>query len=323
MTGLLVATAAGRAQAQQPGKVYRIAVAYPTPVAEQIKSPLTPVLLGELRRMGFVEGRNLVVERHSAEGRTEDFAELAREVVRSNPDIILTDGTRFMLAFKAATATIPIVGTSLDPVANGIVPSLARPGGNITGVSFDTGIEMEGKRLGLLREAIPGLSKVASLATRAVWKQPAVAALQQVAQRVAVSLFGPPLDAPFQEAEYRRVIAAMEQTGAEALIVNAQSENWTNLQLIVDLAAAGRLPALFPYRNAAELGGLMAYAPDQVERLRHLASQIAAILRGSSPGDLPYFQLTKFELVINLKAAKALGIEMPASLLGSADTVIE
>jgi putative ABC transport system substrate-binding protein len=115
----------------------------------------------------------------------------------------------------------------------------------------------------------------------------------------------------------------MEQTGAEALIVNAQTENITDLQLIVDLAAAGRLPAIFPYRNAAELGGLMAYVPDEVERLRHLAGQIAQILSGTRPGDIPYYQQTKFELVINLKTAKALGIEMPASLLASADTVIE
>ena len=115
----------------------------------------------------------------------------------------------------------------------------------------------------------------------------------------------------------------MEQTGAEALIVNTQDENSTNLQLIVDLAATGRLPAIFPYRHAAELGGLMAYAHNDVERLCHLAGQIAQILRGTSPGDIPYYQLTKFELVINLKTAKALGIEMPASLLASADTVIE
>jgi putative ABC transport system substrate-binding protein len=208
--GLLVTAAAGRARAQQPGKVYRIAIAFSIPVVEQRKgaaSPLGQMFWGELRRMGFVEGRNLVIERYSPEGRTEDFAELARDVVRSNPDIIYTDGVRFMLAFKAATTTIPIVGSSLDPVANGIVPSLARPGGNITGVSINTGIEMEGKILDLLREAVPGLSKVGLLASRGAWKQPEVAALLQIAKRIAVSVIGPPLDAPFQEAEYRRVIA--------------------------------------------------------------------------------------------------------------------
>jgi putative ABC transport system substrate-binding protein len=322
ITGLLVATAAGRARARQPGKVYRIAVAYPVPVAQQ-KALRTQVWLGELRRMGFVEGQNLVVERYSPEGQTEEVAEFARKVVRSNPDVIYTDGSRFMLAFKAATTTIPIVGISLDSVAGGIVPSLARPGGNITGVSVNAGIEMEGKRLELLREAIPGLSKVGFLATRLVWDQPEVAALRQFAQRVAISLIGPPLDAPFLEAEFRRVFAAMKETGAEALIVNAQGENWTNLQLIVDLTATGRLPTIFSWRDAAALGGLMAYAPDEDERSRHLAGQIAQILSGTSPGDIPYYQLTKFELVINLKTAKALGIEMPASLLASADTVIE
>jgi putative ABC transport system substrate-binding protein len=329
IAGLLVATAAGRAQAQRTAKVYRIARIYPAmPVAEAIKAKntkgsLTWILFEELGRLGFVEGQNLVVERYSAEGRTDQYSELARDVVRSNPDLIFTDQGSLVLALKAATTTIPIVGATGDPVAGGIVPSLARPGGNITGVSGNAGPEISGKYVELLREAIPGVSTVGFLASRKGWEQPEGAAMRETAQRVQISLIGPPLDYPLEAAEYRRVIAAMAQAGAEALIVGSQPQNYEKLRLIVELAEKGRLPAIFPYRESGELGGLMAYAPDIVEIVRHIANQIAQILRGASPGDLPYYQPTKFELVINLKTAKALGITFPPSILARADKVIE
>jgi putative ABC transport system substrate-binding protein len=326
----LVATAAGRAQAQRTARVYRIAVVYPSiPVAEAIKArnsrgSIVWEFYEELGRLGFAEGQNLVVERYSAEGRTDRYSELARDVVRSNPDLITADSTTLVLALKAATTTIPIVGNAtFDPVANGIVHSLARPGGNITGVSVDVGPEMSGKYVEQLREAIPGMSSVGFLASRTVWEQPEGAAMREAARRVQISLIGPPLDYPLEAAEYRRVIAAMAQAGAQALIVATQSQNFSNLRLIVELAEKGRLPAIFPWCDSGELGGLMAYAFDPVERMRHAVNQIAQTLRGTSPGDIPCYQLTKFELVINLKTAKALGIEMPVSLLARADKVIE
>jgi putative ABC transport system substrate-binding protein len=329
IAGLLVAAAAGRAQAQRTAKVYRIARIFPAmPVAEAIKLKNTKgslpwFFLEELRRLGFVEGQNLVFERYSAEGRTDQFSELARDVVRSNPDLIITDQTSLVLALKAATTTIPIVGVTSDPVAGGIVPSLARPGGNITGVSVDAGPEISGKYVQLLREAVPGLSSVGFLASRKGWELPEGAAMREAAQWVQISLIGPPLDYPLDAAEYRRVIAAMAQAGAQALIVFGQPQNYENLRLIIELVEKGRLPAIFPYQGSCELGGLMAYASDGVEITRHLANQTAQILRGTSPGDLPYYQPTKFELVINLKTAKALGIEISASLVARADKVIE
>jgi putative tryptophan/tyrosine transport system substrate-binding protein len=327
--GLLAAATMRRAQAQQREKVYRIAYVSPsTPVAEMstgknAKSPFGRAFYDELRRLGYVEGENLVVERYSAEGRTENFAELARDVVRSNPDLIFAETTRLVLAFKAATATIPIVGSTSDPVANGIVPSFARPGGNITGVSSDAGLEILGKRLELLREALPGVSRVGFLASRKLWELAEGAAMRKAAERVQISLVGPPLDEPLQEAEYRRVIAAMTHARAEALLVVQQPENFTNLRLIIELAEKGRLPAVFPFRESVELGGLMAYALDLVELFRHAANDVGQVLRGTNPGEIPYYQMTKFELIINLKTAKTLGIEMPLSLLAEADAVVE
>lgn len=330
IAGLLVATAALRAEAQRAAKVYRIAIIYPaTPVAEAIKAKSSQGSVAwffyeELGRLGFVEGQNLVVERYSAEGRTDQYSELARDVVRSNPDLIYTTQNSLVFALKAATTTIPIVGYTSDPVANGIVPSLARPGGNITGVSTDAGPEFSGKYVQLLREAVPGVSSVGFLGSRRLWEQEAEgAAMREAAQRLQISLVGPPLDYPFEAAEYRRVIAAMMQAGAQALIVGRQPQNQENLRLVVELVEKGRLPSIFPYYESGKLGGLMAYSPDIVEGVRHIANQIAQILRGANPGDIPFYQPTKFELVINLKTAKALGIEMPASLVARADEVIE
>jgi putative ABC transport system substrate-binding protein len=327
IAGLLVATAAGRAQGQRGAKVYRIARIYAaTPVAEAIKAKnsqgsFTWFFYEELSRLGFVEGQNLVVERYSAEGRTDQYSELARDVVRSNPDLIFTDQNGVVLALKAATTTIPIVGYTSD--ANGIVPSLARPGGNITGVSVNAGPEFSGKYVQLLREAVPGVSSVGFLGPLSVWEVAEGAALREAARREQISLIGPPLDYPLEAAEYRRVIAAMVRAGAQALIVARTPSNYENQQLIVELAEAGRLPAIFPYPDAGKLGGLLSYGPDVVEGVRHWANQIAQILRGTNPGDIPFYQPTKFQLVVNLRTAKALGIEMPASLVARADEVIE
>ena len=147
--------------------------------------------------------------------------------------------------------------------------------------------------------------------------------MQEAARRVQISLIGPPLDYPLDAAEYRRVITAMAQAGAQALIVYDQPQNYQNLRLIIELAEKGRLPAIFPYRDSCKLGGLIAYGTDGFDTLRQMVNQIAQILRGTSPGDIPFYQPTKFALVINLKTAKALGIELSASLVARADEVIE
>lgn len=329
IAGLLVVAAAGRAQAQRTAKVYRVARIYSAlPVAEGIKARNTQgtiswLFFEQLRQLGFVEGQNLVWERYSAEGRTNQYSELARDVVRSNPDLIFADSTALVLAVKAATTTIPILAATLDPVAAGIVPSLARPGGNITGVSINAGPEISGKYVELLKEAVPGVSKVGFLAAPSYWEDAEGLAMRDAAKRAQISLIGPPLDYPLEAAVYRRVIASMAQAGAEALIIARSVPNQTYLRLIVELVERARLPAIFPYRQSCELSGLMAYAPDDVEGALHIAEQIAQILKGASPANIPYYQITKFQVIINLKTAKALGLELPTSLLLRANEVIE
>lgn len=315
------------ARAQQASREHRVAiVAASDPVAELALgggNPHYEAFLGELRRLGHVEGRNLVIERYSGEGRTAHYAELVREVVSRNPDLIFATTSLLVRQFKEATATIPIVGFTADPVAYGIVTSLARPGGNVTGISADAGVELWGKRLEFLRKAVPNSSRVGFLTYRLSWEGAQGHVLREATRAAGIELLGPPLDDPVQPPEYKRVVTLMMQQQADALIVGDTSINFTYRKLIVDLAEANRLPAIYPYREYLQLGGLMGYAIDSVDLLRHAASQVDRILRGEKPGEIPYYQASTFELIVNLKTAKALGIDLPSSFLARADEVIE
>jgi putative ABC transport system substrate-binding protein len=222
-----------------------------------------------------------------------------------------------------ATTTIPIVAVNADPVALGLVPSLARPGGNITGVSIDAGLEIYGKRLELLAEATPQLSNAAFLTIRRQWDGAMGDVVREAARRTGTSLAGALLGETINEADYLRVFASMAQDRVDALIVSEVSENLTNRQLIADLAAKHRIPAIYPYREFVDVGGLMAYSIDLADTMRRLAGIIDKILKGISPADIPIYQPTKFELVINLKIARTLGLTMPPTLLARADQVIE
>jgi len=318
-----------RAQSQQPVKVYRIAIVHPSTttadMSETGDDEAYSALFKELRRLGYVEGQNLVVERYSGEGRTEPYVELARDVVRQNPDMILVNGGRVVQNFKAATATIPIVGITADPVPLGIVATLARPGGNITGVSVNAGSEIWGKRLQLLREVIPTTSKVGWLASRQVWELPegSVIALREAARHAGISLLGPPLESPIRQQEYRRAFEAMAKEHADALIVSDQGEHNAYRRLIVDLAQTASLPTVYPYRAFVEIGGLVSYGPSHAAVYRRAAGYVDRILQGENPGEIPIYLESKFELVVNLKSAKSLGLTVPPTLLATADKVIE
>ena len=322
---LFAATIAG-ARAQQKARVYRIAVVDPSVAAGEMSETSRTVFhafFKRLRQLGYIEGQNLSVARYSGEGRTDKFAALAREAVRSDPDLIFVSTSRITREIKAATQTIPVVSVGADPVAYGVVSSLARPGGNITGTTVDAGAEIAGKRLELVREIVPAASRVAYLASHSMWDGPEGAAMREAAQRIKISLVGPPLEPPLEEAEYRQVFAAMTQAGADALVVALQAELFTSGRLIVGLAESARLPAIYPWREFTEIGGLMAYGVDLQDIYRHAADQVDQILRGEKPGDIPFVQPTKFELVINLKTAKALGITVPPTVIIAADEVIE
>jgi putative ABC transport system substrate-binding protein len=313
------------ARAQQGGKMYRIALVRASGPASEMteNNPVYSDLLGELRRLGYVEGQNLIVERYSGGGDSEGYRKVAADVVRGNPDAVFALHSQLVLEFKAQTTTIPIVGGVYDPVGLGVVPNLARPGGNITGVDAEAGQQTWGKRLALLKEAMPTLSRVGLLIVPTMIGRRGAATVKEVSAKIGVSLVDSHLASPFDEAAYRRAFAVMVEERVEAVYVGSQYETWTSQQLIVDLAQQNRLLTICGTEGFVEMGGLMAYRPDWTDALRHAAQQIDQILKGTKPGDIPFYQGSKFQFAVNLKTAKLLGIEIPNSILAQADEVIE
>ncbi len=285
---ILAGPLAGRAQPR--GQQFRIG--YLGSSAPALERHLVEAFRRELRDLGYMEGQNLVIEYRWAEGHDDRLPALAVELVRLNPDVIVTTGTPGTLAAKQATKTVPIVmASSANPVESGLVASLAHPGGNVTGLSI-LAPELEGKRLQLLTEVIPRLSRLGVL-------------------------WNPAND------EFESAFATIARVRPQALVVIADRLLLAHRARIVSFAAAQRLPAMYPYREYVDAGGLLSYAPSNVGLFRETAIYVDKILKGAKPGDLPVEQPTKFELVINLKTAKALGLTIPQSLLLRADEVIQ
>jgi putative tryptophan/tyrosine transport system substrate-binding protein len=324
---VLAAVAVGTARAQPSTKRYRIAIldpATPVKVMSEATGPEYPLwgpLFTELRRLGYVEGQNLVVERYSGQGHYSP--DLARAVVSSNPNLIFAEPNRVVRDLLALTDTIPIVGVVGDPVRTGIVTNLARPGGNFTGISVDAGPTVYGKRLELLREIVPSMTRVGFLATRYSWEGFFRAPVENAAKQLGISIVGPFLELPVTEAEFRPTIAAMSKGRANALFVSDVVEVFANAPLVIQLALEYRLPSIYGYRYFAKIGGLMAYDYGLSDLGRIAADQIDKVLNGMKPGDIPIYQAEKFTLSINLNTARALDITISDSLLAHADEVIE
>jgi putative ABC transport system substrate-binding protein len=292
-------------------------------VAEVANDGTYTSVVAELRQLGYVEGRNLI-DRYAGGGRTGQYADLARHVVHLKPDLIFAVSAPMLFHLKAATTTIPIVAFSGgDPVQQGLVASLARPGANITGFSNLPGKEFQGKYLELLREAIPGASRLAFLVPQRLWDGLTARSLREEAPRSGVTLVGQLLGDPIDEVEYRRTFAVIARERVHAVVIGHYTENIRYRQLIVDLATEKRLPATGFGRVFTEAGGLMSYGADDSDRPHNAAGYIDRILRGAKPGELPYQMPMKFELVINLKVAKTLGLTIPASFLLRADQIIQ
>jgi putative ABC transport system substrate-binding protein len=273
-----------------------------------------------LRELGWVEGQNLAIEYRWAEGRSERFAEIVAEFVRLKVDVILTHNTPTVLAAKQATSVIPIVfATAGDPVGSGLVASLARPGGNVTGVSSQ-GSDASGKRLEALREVVPGLRRFAVLANLAS----SYPVLEVGEVQVASRTLGLEV-APFDIRRAEDIAPAFEamKGRVEALYVVADPLTITNRIRINTLALGARLPTMHTVREFVEAGGLMSYGPNWPSQFRRAADFVDKILRGAKPADLPVEQPIKFDLVMNLITATALGLTVPPTLLARADEVIE
>jgi putative ABC transport system substrate-binding protein len=307
---------------QPARKVYRIGILSPTQMTSDIfgpqpRNPAQNALLRGLRELGYVYGEHFVTEPRGGEGKPERFPNLAAELVRLQVDVIVAGGPT-LPALKQATSTIPVVMAGAgDPVALGFVQSLGRPGGNFTGLSLQS-IETTGKRLELLKELVPGAAPVAVLWHRASlpqWQAAEAAAREREWKRLSLEI----RDAGEIEGAFKAATGAR----AGALLVVAGGLLDRQARRITELAARSRLPAMYSLRLYVEAGGLISYSADLIEIWRRAAVFVDKILKGAKPADLPVEQPTKFELVINLKAAKSIGLTIAQSMLSRADEVIE
>ena len=307
------------ARAQDAGRTYRLGFLIPS----SSQAPGTLALFDELRLHGFIEGQNLTVNRDGFEADNEHLAELAAAIVKAAPDVIVAGAELPLRALQAATRTIPLVGMSDDLVAEGLVTSLARPGGNITGISL-LSPELDGKRQDILIEAVPAARRIAAMADSRATPTYHLQALQHGARSRGVELSVFAVDGPEGIAS---AIDAAKAAGAEALNFLAtplfSAPGSRNNQIVMERIAAVRLPAIFQWPEIAEAGALAAYGPRFVDMYRQRARIVVKILRGAKPADIPVEQPDRYELVINLRAAKAIGHEVPAGLALRADEVIE
>jgi putative tryptophan/tyrosine transport system substrate-binding protein len=315
-----------RAQAQRAAKSFLIVVVSPgvarADLSETGRASQWRVFFKELRALGYIEGENVRIERRSGEGRPERYGAIAKEVVAMGPDVIVTTGASIPQHLSALTSTIPIVAATSDPIGQHLAASLARPGGNITGVTFDAGLEIYTKYVDMLKAIRPALATIGFLAPRFSWDGEPGRAMQEAARLFKITIVGPPLER-FDESDYRRVIASYVDGGVGGVIVGPSPENFARGRLIVDLINSTRFVAVYPYPELARSGGLIGYGVDTDDVLRTCALYVDRILKGAAPSEMPFIEPMKWPLVINLKTAKALGVTVPQTLLARADEVIE
>jgi putative ABC transport system substrate-binding protein len=302
------------AEAQTPARVYRLGILRSTAPEKRTGIPAA------LSELGWIEGKNLMVEQRFADGKLDRLPAMARELVDRRMDVIVAVGLAAGHAAKAATSTVPLVmWGNADPVAAGFVTSMARPGSNITGILIASEGTLASKKLELLREAVPRASRVAFLLP----EDPSVRLQEQELQKAASALGVKLVVVTVRGRDYDRAFATMVAERSGALFVAASSYFVTDRKRIIALAEKHRLPAMYEWTSQVEDGGLMAYGSDEAALIRRIAAYIDLIFKGARPGDLPFEQPTRFELAINLKTARAIGLTLPPALLARADRVIE
>ena len=318
LAGAVAAPLAG--EAQQAGKVYR--VGYLTVPSRETAQGVAKAFQFALRDLGWIEGTNIVVDYRFADSRLDRLPDLAAGLVHLRADVIVAGANAAVAATKAVTRTIPIVMfLTVDPVGSGLVASLARPGGNVTGLTTTAGPEIYGKQLQLLKDAFPRVSRVAVLVSQAA------PAYTRILREIETATRALGLQQQVMEirtpGDFDNAFAALTTAHVNALFIPADSMFYQHRTRLAQLVANTRFPAMWGLREQAEAGGLLAYATDLNDLARRAATYVDKILKGAKPADLPIEQPTKFDLVINLKTAKALGLTIPPSLLARADQVIE
>ena len=312
--------------AQQARKLHRVALILTTsPISEMTGidpvHPGTGAFLRELRALGYTEGQNIVVERRSAEGHFDRFPSIARELVTLKTDVIVVaGGNSHYKQVKDTTSSVPIVMlASQEPEKAGLVASLARPGGNVTGLTIDISPEIDAKRLELLREAIPGLRRVAYIGSKAAWDSAGAQVLRRAASTFGVEL----THVESTPTDYTTAFATIERQRPDAVFASFSPETFANRKALAGFTLKARLAGMFPYAEIAEAGGLMSYGMSVPDLFRRSGHYVDKLLKGARPADLPIERPTKFDLVINRKTANQLGLSIPQSVLLRAERVIE
>jgi len=323
LAGLLATTTASALRAAEPNRIYRLAVC---PIHEDpgIEFVLKS-FFARLQQLGYIEGKNLMVDRYDdAGGRAARYPEIVRNIVQGRPDVIAI-GLNHQFASQVAKATSDIpIAELIGSVDAGYVRNISRPEGNITGIIFDAGIEMQGKHIELLRQAVPAASRVAYLSGRYDWEGAWGRAVLQAGRQSGISIIGVPVEDSAGEQEYREAFEKMAQQSADALVVNGLFPNFLYRELIAELGLKYRLPWICWWTDLVENGqALMAYSANFLDFPERWADVVAQLLKGVKVADIPLAQPAKFILALNLKIAKSLGLELPASLLARADEVIE
>jgi putative ABC transport system substrate-binding protein len=325
LAAVLSSVGASAALAQPARKLPRLAIVSPAePVAlmvEDSENPYYRVLFQELRRRGRIEGQTLAIDRYGQEHMGGGQLALADIVVRNKPDVVYALAAAVLI--KSVSSTVPVVALSGDPIAMGLVQNLARPGGNITGMSVDVGPSLHGKRIELLREAVPALSNLIYVNLRASWEAFLGPAMRAAAEKSGMGLIPTLVDTPASEDDYRRAVAESGRAGGNAIMIGDSPTALRYRAAIVASVAELKLPAMYTFPESVEAGGLMAYSFDLKELNRRAADNIDAILRGTSAGEIPYYQATTFRLSINLTTAKTLGLVFPPSILARADHIVD
>ncbi|TGD99274.1 ABC transporter substrate-binding protein [Methylobacterium nonmethylotrophicum] len=284
---------------------------------------LVTAFLQGLRELGYVDGSTMKFEFYSGDGKVGQIDEIAARVLATSPDVVLAGGggaNEVAHAFKRLTRTVPIVmANSSDPVLQGLVANLARPGGNVTGFTGNTGPDFEVKRLELLREVAPDASRVGYLGLKIDWESPAAVAVRNAAEKLGATV----IHAEHRSLDYEGAFAHIAREQLRGVLVARNPWNFSNRQAITAFVASRRIAAIYPTREFIEVAGLISYGPSLLDLYRRAARYVDKILKGEKPADLPVEQPTKYELVINSKAAQQIGIALPASLLARADEVIE
>ena len=312
-------------RSQQVARAHRVGLiltsAKPAEMAGQEPvNPAVRMFVQTLRELGYMEGTTLVLERRSAEGQYERFPEIVRELVSLKADVIVTITNPMTRAAQEVTRTIPIVmGVSSNPVGEGLVQSLARPGGNITGLSVDTGHDIVAKRIQVLKEIVPALSRLVLLQSKA---EP-LPEMEQIAAIAGQQLGVKLLIAEATPTDYTDAFTLIEREKPDGLLVAQSAGNYSNRATIIEFTARNRLPAMYAFREDVAAGGLAAYGVDVIDLFRRAAGYVDKILRGADPAELPVEQPTKFQLIVNLKTASSLGLTVPPLVLARADEVIE